>query len=40
MEDGLVEVKTGSILVNDKKLILGMSFDEINGLFSDIIIIS
>ena len=37
MEDGLVEVKTGSILVNDKKLTLGMSFDEINGLFSDII---
>ena len=37
MEDGLVEVKTGSILVNDKKLTLGMNFDEINGLFSDII---
>ena len=37
MEDGLVDVKTGSILVNDKKLTLGMNFDEINGLFSDII---
>ena len=37
MEDGLVDVKTGSILINDKKLTLGMNFDEINGLFSDII---
>ena len=37
MEDSLVDVKTGSILKKKKKLTLGMNFDEINGLFSDII---